>query len=226
MPIRAKIYASTIVAAGAITLAFAAAQWTCQSPTRFLACLCLALLGSTFKVKLPGMDSCITPSFIPFLFAAGTMSWPETAVIAAFSGILQTLWKPKRRPAPIQAFFNGANLAIAIAIGFAVSHAAAPDRISVQLVITVIVFEVLNTLSVSTVVGLITGSSLSGIWRNCHLWTFPFHLVGAALAAVWAQSELALSVSVTVFGAVTLYLMSAFYQELVRHNTPTEVLAS
>src|SRR5664279_4647366 len=176
MPNRAKHYAFAIVATGAVLLASSAALWVCQSPLRFLSCLLLALLGSTLKVKLPGMEGCITPSFVPLLFAAGTMSWQETVAMAAAAGVLQTVWKPKRAPMAIQALFNGANLAIAIGAGFAVSHSVAPNQVLVEMAVTVVVFEILNTLSVSTVVCLVTGSSLRGVWRNCHLWAFPYHL--------------------------------------------------
>jgi len=222
MPKRAKFYAFTVVAAGAATVAIATALWTCQSPTRFLACLCLALLGATFKVKLPGMESSIAPNFVPLLFAAGTMSWQETVVMAAVSGVLQTLWKPKRPPMAVQVLFNGANLAIAVGVGFAVSHALAANQLLVQLAIAVIVFEVVNTLSVSAVVCLVTSSPLTSVWRSCHLWAFPYQLCGAVLAAVWTQSDTALSLSITILGALSLYLLSTFYHELVSRAAPAE----
>ena len=224
MPIRAKLYAFTVVALGATTLAFAALEWSGdESLLRFFACLCLALLGSTFKIKLPGMESCITPSFVPLLYAAGTMGWQETTVMAAAAGIMQSLWRAERRPQPIQVAFNGANLAVAMGAAYAISHAVAPHQLLVQLAAAGTVFEVLNTLSVSTVICLFSKAPLSKIWRNCHLWTFPFHLCGAALAALWIHSDIAMSLSITVLGAVTLYLMSAFYQELVERATSVDV---
>lgn len=215
MPKHAKVYALTVIAIGALTVASAGVLWTSQSLTRFLVCLCLALLGSTFKVKLPGMESCISSSFIPLLFSAATMSWQETVVMAAAAGILQTLWKPGRPAMLIQVLFNGANLAIALGVGYTVSHAVAPNQLLAQLAIAAVMYEVINTLSVSTVVCLVTGSPLRNIWRNCHLWTFPYYLIGAVLACVWAQSNAAVSLSITLIGATTLYLASVFYQELV-----------
>jgi hypothetical protein len=218
MPKQATVYAYAVVAIGALSFVAAALQWTSQSPTRFVICLLLALLGSTMKVKLPGTETCVCPSFVPFLFAVGTMSWQEAVVIAAAGGILQTLWKPKRKPMPIQVFFNAANLLIAVGVSHAVSSALAQNQTGVRLAIAAVVFDVLNTLNVATVLCLLSGSPLSGVWRSCHFWAFPYHLVGAALAAVWAQTETAVGFSVTAIVAVTLYLMSAFYQELVARN--------
>ena len=223
MPMRAKSYVFTVIAAGSVTLVFAAALWNSQLPIQFLACLCLALLASTFKVKLPGMEGCITPNFVPLLFAAGTMTWQETVVIAAAAGVMQTLWKAKKPPQLIQVFFNGANLALSMGTAFAISHEVSPNQILVQLGIAAIVYEVLNTLSVSMVIQLITGAPLAGVWRNCHLWTFPYHLAGALVAAVSMHTELAMGLSVTVLGAVALYLMSTFYQEFVKRAAPAEL---
>ena len=127
---------------------------------------------------------------------------------------------------PIQAMFNAANLALSIGAGFAVSHAIAANQILVELAVTITVFEVLNTLSVSTVICLISGAPLSGIWRNCHLWSFPLYLCGAVLAAVWIQSDAALSISITVVGALTLYLMGTFYQELLQRAASAEPAAT
>jgi hypothetical protein len=139
------------------------------------------------------MEGCLAPGFVPLLFAAGTMSWQETVVMAGASGIVQTLWKAPRRPVLIQVLFNAANLAISMAAAFAVSHAVAPRQLVAQLAAAVMIFEVVNTLSVSAIICLVSRSSLSGVWRNCHLWTFPFHLAGAAMAAVWVRTDLALS---------------------------------
>ena len=146
--------------------------------------------------------------------------------MAAAAGVVQTLWKARRRPVLIQVLFNGANLAIAMGSAYAISHAIAPHQILVQLASAITVFEALNTLSVSTVICLVSRSPLSGIWRNCHLWTFPFHLTGAMLAAVWIQSEFLTSVGITVLGAITLYLLSAFYLELVKRTAQTEAEVS
>src|SRR5450432_719542 len=126
---QAKLYAYAVIATGAVTIACATALWQCQSATRFIVCLRLALLGSTLKVTLPGIEGCISPSFIPLLFSAGMMSWQETVVMAALSGILQTLWNPKRPPMTVQVLFNSANLSMAIGIGFAVAHTLAANQI-------------------------------------------------------------------------------------------------
>jgi hypothetical protein len=222
MPTPAKFYISAIVAAGSVLLAGAALLWSCPFPFRFLACLCLAVLASTFKVKMPGMESCITPNFVPILFAAGSMSWQETVVMTAVAGVVQTIWKPKGRLQAVQIFFNGANLALSMGSAYALAHWMAPNQVLVQLGIAAIMYEVLDTLSVSAVIQLITQAPLRAIWRNCHLWTFPYHLAGAVVVSFWLQADLIVGLSFTVIGALALYLMSMFYQELVNRAAPGE----
>ena len=144
--------------------------------------------------------------------------------MAAVAGVIQTLWKPKNRAQTIQVLFNGANLAVSMGLSYGISHALAPHQILVQLGIAAVVYELLDTLSVSTVIHLISGAPLAGIWRNCHLWTFPYHLAGALVAALWMQTDLAMGLSLTVLGALVMYMMSIFYQELVnRTASATEI---
>ena len=223
MPKVANAFVFTLVALASLTLVCAALLWNCPDPARFAACACLALLASTLKVRLPGMDGCISPNFVPVLFAVGSLSWQETVVMAAAAGGMQTLWKPRAQPPQvIQILFNAANLSLAAGCAYAMSHALAGNQILVELAIAALVYEVLNTLGVSTVIQLITGSPLAGIWRNCHLWTFPYVLAGAVVALIWIQADLTMGLSVTVLGAVGLYLMSTFYQELVNRAAPQQ----
>ena len=133
MPTRAKSYIIAIITAGAVTIAFAAALWICPSPLRFFACLALTVLASTFKVKLPGMDSCITPNLVPLLFSAGTMLWQESVALAAVAGVVQTLWKPRGRVQPVQIAFNASSLAISMGSAYSISHALAPINCSANL---------------------------------------------------------------------------------------------
>jgi hypothetical protein len=86
----------------------------------------------------------MSPSFVPLFFSAGAISWQETVVLAAGSGVLQTLWKPRRPPIALQVAFNGANLAIAMGAAFAVSRALGGNQILLQLAVAALVFEVLN----------------------------------------------------------------------------------
>jgi hypothetical protein len=70
------------------------------------------------------------------------------------------------------------------------------------------VYFFLNTLMVSEVLALLQSQNVVVIWKNCHLWSFPYYLVGAAVAAVssalsrpagWPASLLVLPVMTLVY---------------------------
>lgn len=212
----ARLYAFMVVAIGGLTLAGALTRWSCASSSVFLVCLGLALVGATFKVRLPGLTGTISPSFVPFLFAIGTMSWQETAIVAASAGIVQSVWRAKHFPTRLQIAFNGAMLAVSCSLAFGVSRTVCPSAQPVRFAVAALVFQVSNAFAVATILCLLEGSPLRGVWRSCHFWSFPYHLTGGMLAWMWTQANLTAGLSVGILGAVLLYSMSTFYADCVR----------
>ena len=223
MPKRAFLFAASITAIGASACGSALALWSCELPTAFLFCLALAALGSMFKVILPGLTGAISPSVMPILFAAGKLSWQETVVIAALAGVIQCLWRARQTPTMLQILFNGASLAISGGVAQEVSHRVAESSSLMLFVVAAIVYQVVNTFSVATILSLLTDAPLRALWRNIHLWSFPWSLASGGFAAVWAQANMPAGFSAAVICAVTLYLMSALYAEIaVRSNRTSQ----
>jgi hypothetical protein len=53
------------------------------------------------------------------------------------------------------------------------------------------VYFALNSGMVSLVLALISGNPVAAIWKQAHLWTFPYYLVGAVIASmvcIWGQT--------------------------------------
>ena len=57
MPMRAKLFVAITAAAGAALLGTALLHWHSDDLLKFACYLLIAVLASTMKVKLPGMDS-------------------------------------------------------------------------------------------------------------------------------------------------------------------------
>ena len=191
----------------------------------FTGCLALALVGAAFKVRVPGIAGTLSPSCVPILFAVGTMTWQETVVIALLAAFVQCLWRAQRRPTLLQIAFNAAALSLSSGIAYAVSHSLAARAPLVLFAAAALVYQVANAAAVATILCLLEGGPLSSVWRNCHLWSFPYHLAGGAVALVWAQAAMPAGVSVSVLVALTLYLMKTFYGEIVARSTRTAHLA-
>ncbi len=220
MPKKAYLFAVCLSLTGFTTVAAALPLWPGGSPAAFLLCLALAVLGATFKAQVPGMTGTISPSVVAVLFAIGKMSWQETVVIAAAAGVAQCMWRAKRTPTKLQIAFNGANLALSSGVAYIVSHRVAASAPLLLFLVAAVVYQLLDALAVSTILSLLEEKPLRGLWRNCHLWSFPYMLAGGAFAAVWAQSGLPASFATMTIGAILLYLMSTFYQEIVARTCP------
>lgn len=191
MPPRAKVYIAFVVAAGAaILLLSLLADHQLRYLERFWQCLILALLASTFKVRLPGMKNNIAASFVLFLIALDALEFDEVIIIAVLSCLVQCLWRPKSRPKLIQVAFSLASTTISIALAFALTtglraaHAVVPE-----LVLASAVFFALNSGLTSAVVALIRGERVLQLWSNCHRWAFPYYLIGSILAVVVSLTE-------------------------------------
>ena len=111
--------------------------------------------------------------------------------------------------------FNGASLSISAALAHTVSHEVTPASSLLLFATAAIVYQVVNTVSVATILSLLSGAPLRTMWRTIHFWSFPWSLVSGGVAAVWAQIDLPIGFSAAVLCGVTLYLMSAFCEEMV-----------
>lgn len=113
---------------------------------------------------------------------------PEIILIGITSALAQSLWHVQKRPTFVQIAFNIANLTLTIgachslaehlfALGFEIYRPA------VMVSVTAMYF-IVNTVLVSTVLSLFLGKPLLEIQRQWYLWSFPYYLVGAAIAGL------------------------------------------
>ena len=220
MPNSALLFARLMVVSGASVAMAALAMWSCDSPPTFLSCLALAVLGSTFKVVLPGVTGAISPNAMPIVFAIGKLSWQEGIIIAALAGVTQCVWRPKRSTTLLQVLFNGANLAVSAGIAQAVAHSLTQPSSVPTFFVAAIVYQLVNTVSVATILSLLESVPTRALWRNIHLWSFPYTLASAGFACVWATANVPSGVSTMVFCAIVLYLMSVVCGEIVTRTAP------
>ena len=214
MPKSALLFARSVVILGSGVAIAALAQWSFDSPSTFLLCLALATLGSTLKVALPGVAGAISPNLMPILFAIVKLSWQESVIIAGIAGVTQCLWRPKRNPTALQVLFNGANLAVSAAVAQLVSSSLTEASSLLIFFVAAIIYQLVNTISVATVLSLLEAVPTRALWRNIHLWSFPYALASGGFAGIWASAIIPAAFSTAVICAVVLYLMNAFCEEI------------
>jgi len=219
MPVRAKLYIAVNIALGFALLA-GTLIWFRQFPdvARYLACLSLACIASTMKVRLPGLHGTISVNFVFILLALTQLSLVEALIVAAAATLVQCLWRPKTRPKLVQVLFNTSTVVISTALAFVAARLVpGQGHLLIALAPAATIFFVLNTGMVSLVLALISESTLLSIWKQCHLWAFPYYLVGATIVAMvgqasqsvgWRLSLLALPLMYLVYWCYKLYVSS------------------
>ena len=214
----ALIYAWTVVAVGATVSIASALLWRTSDAPAFWICLALAAVASTFKVKLPGFDSCIAPSFVFHLVAAAQFTGPETVAIGIVSALVQSLWKRQSKPTFIQVAFNVSTLAISTGLAFMMAHSGQTEiaEHTLMLGIAGLVLLMVNTVMVSVVLCLIQDTPIRAAWRSLQFWAFPYYLAGGILASVWVHAVDRPSATFVVLAAISVYVLSVCYREAMQ----------
>jgi len=188
MSTKAKLYIATIATLAAVILAVVASRWNPESLTRFALFFGLAMVASAMKIRLPGFKTTISTNFVFILAGIALFSFGETVLIGLGGALVQSLWKTQTRPKPVQMLFNAACLTVCTAAAFWTAHAIpvmlALHSIAVMMVLGACVYVTLNTGLVSLVIALAEGRPLREIWSSCYEWTFPYFLVGLAVAGL------------------------------------------
>jgi len=216
MPRLAKIYIALIATLASAALAVAGYQWKPANVGQFLVFFALAMVASTMKIRLPGLKTSISTNFVFILIGLALFSFSETVLIGLGGALVQSLWRPLQRPKAVQVFFNGACLTVCTAAAFWASHALpamlGSSSAAAMMTVGASVYVVLNTGLVSLVISLAEGQSLKQLWPQCYEWTFPYFLVGAAVAGLASAAGQGNNFGVTLLVVPAMYFVYVYYR--------------
>jgi diguanylate cyclase (GGDEF)-like protein/putative nucleotidyltransferase with HDIG domain len=217
MPKRAILFVTLVIAAGVAALVTSLCHWESGDPVRFACYLVIAILGSTLKVKLPGMDSTMSVHFLFVLLSVLDLSLSETMVIGCTAALSQCLWKQK--PELVKLVFNVLGLTVlAIYATYTVYHQASgilKNSTPLLLVAAACTCFISNTAPLALVIALAERRPLRGIWRETYFWSFPYYLAGAAVVGLisfcdryigWQSALLVLPIMYWIYRSYHLYL--------------------
>jgi len=219
MPTRAKLFIIFTVACGTAGIVTASLHWHSDNVFKFACYLLIAVLASTLKVKLPGMDSTMSVHFLFVLLGILELSLAETLIIGCSAALLQSVWKTNHRPDPIKVIFNVLGLmSNAICLTFFAYHLSVGYlRNSMPLLLLVIscTYFLGNTIPLAIVIALAERRSMRKIWSETYFWGLPYNLAGAALVGAisvankyvgWQNALLIVPVMYLVYRSYQLYL--------------------
>src|SRR5258708_6418737 len=216
MPSLAKAYIAMIAAVAAVVLIVVASRWNPESLGRFFLFFALAMVASAMKIRLPGFKTTISINFVFILIGIALFSFGETVLIGLSGALVQSLWNTQTRPKPVQVLFNAACLTVCTAAAFWASHGALAmlglTSLAEMMVLGACVYVVLNTGLVSLVISLAEGRSLGELWSSCYEWTFPYFLVGSAVAGLASAASHGSNLGVALLIVPAMYFVYVYYR--------------
>jgi hypothetical protein len=187
MPRTAKIYIAMIIGAGAAVVLMAAGSWSSASVSQFAMLLGFAAVASTFKLRIPGLESTMSPNFVFLLLAMLCCSFSEVVAIALVAALVQSVWRAKRVRL-VQVAFSAAALVLSASVAYQATHfllgLSASSSPLVFAVLAGSLYLPLNTGLVSCVIGLVEGRSIVEAAWSCYECVFPYFMGGIVFAGL------------------------------------------
>ena len=216
MPSQAKVYIAMIGATAGAVLALAVSRWNAGSLKQFAVFFALAMLASALKVRLPGFKTTISLNFVFVLMGIAMFSLGETVLVGLGGALVQSLWNAQQRPKAVQVFFNAACLTVSSAAAFWAAHNI-PSLLGLHsliatLVLGTCVYMALNTGLVSVVISLAEGRQVRELWSSCYEWTFPYFVVGAAVAGLASAAANGVNLGASLLAVPAMYMAYLHYR--------------
>ena len=219
VPTRARPFIVFVCVAGGLCLLAGILLWHSSRSWLFPSYLLLTIVASALKTVLPASEGTVSVNFVFFLVGICNMTLSETLALAALATAVQCFWRARKRLSFIHFAFNLAQLSLAITAAYwtyialftHVFHSRAP----LPLLVAAIVYFLLNSVPVATVVALADNTSIIKKWDAGYSWTFPYYLIGAAIAGLiqfvnrlagWEMSILVLPAVYVIYRSYCMHL--------------------
>jgi diguanylate cyclase (GGDEF)-like protein/putative nucleotidyltransferase with HDIG domain len=219
MSTRARVFIGVTAALGMWVLGYALWHWQSVDLTRFICYLLVAVVASTLKIQLPGLDGTMSVNFLFILLSVLELNLPETLVLGCTATLAQCVFGTKQKLVPIKIVFNVFSM---MANAIVLSYLAYHDLQRMLgagtlplLILTSLVFFLANTFPVATIIAVTEHKPAHKVWGECHFWSFPFYMVGAAVVFAvgflsqrvgWQTSLLVVTLVYWVYRSYHLYL--------------------
>ena len=184
----AKSYIALVIASGMALLLLAVGSWSSANLKQFAIYLGLAALASALKVRIPGMESTVSPNFVFLLMGMVALPFSQVAVISLAAALVQSLWSSAKRPRLVQVAFSAAALVMSSALAYKFAHlvlaGSATDSAVVCVILSGSIYFPVNSGLVSMVIGLAEGQPFKQACLRCYQWAFPYFMGGIAFAGL------------------------------------------
>src|SRR5579864_8458322 len=218
--IGARALIAGMALAGSACYVLALSHWQSSDPVKFVCYLIVAVLVSSLKVTLPGIDATLSVNFLFTLLGILELGLPETLLIVLACTLGQAFLGTRKQQVKLVHFvFNWSQLTFSSAVAYGaykfvvihVLHAPGP----LALLVAAVMQFACNTAAMSTIIGLTEDKRIAKVWAENHLWLIPYYMVGAATTGLvhflnahigWQSSLLVLPPIYLMYRSYRLYL--------------------
>ena len=227
----AKAYITLVITSGALLLLLTAGSWSSTNLRQFAIYLGLAALSSALKVRIPGMESTMSPNFVFLLLGMAVLPFSQVVAITLAASLVQSLWASAKRPRLVQVVFSAAALILSSGLAYKFAHLVLVGNAAESPVVFVIlagsVYFPADSSLVSMVIGLVEGQPLKQVCLRCYQWAFPYFMGGIAFAGLvsgaYAPSALWKGALVLLPSMVLSYI---YFHSRSAHALPAMMLPS
>ncbi len=174
------VYAEIAIGIAALVCGFQ--NWHSDDLLRLASFVAVAALGSTLKVRLPGVTGAVSVSAFFVLVGIVNLTLPEALLVGLSAMLVQCTWRTTARPRVIQVLFNLCVVSTSIFLSshlFVGSRAHIAEPVSLALLAASYFFA--NTFPVASIIGLTEKKSILAIFRQ-YCWMLPYYVGGASVA--------------------------------------------
>jgi diguanylate cyclase (GGDEF)-like protein/putative nucleotidyltransferase with HDIG domain len=215
----AQVFIAVMALAALACFGVALANWHSTDPVKFLCYLAVAILASSLKIKLPGINGTMSVNFLFILLGVLELSFGETLIIGFAAVLVQSYWKSSNTLQPIHVVFNMSQLPVGTGASYGVYKLVTTHGLHrndpLALLLVAITYFAVNTFAMAIIIRLTEAKPVLKVWSECYFWSFPYYLVGAAIAGLvsflnrhigWQSSLLVLPPVYLMYRSYRLYL--------------------
>ena len=213
-----RVYVTVTALLGFGVAVAAGANWPHADWLRFVFFAVVTGLASGWKVRFPGVEATLSMSFFFSLLAAVELGFSEAVAVAGISGIIQSYWRPSKRPEPIQIPFNVSVLALSSGAAALAFNCAWGRRMGLDILPRIALAAgaqfCANSLLVSGIIVLTQKTKLRETFSRM-FWSGAYYYAGALAAGFfhylsnysgWQSALLFIPAAHLVYRSIVLYL--------------------
>jgi diguanylate cyclase (GGDEF)-like protein/putative nucleotidyltransferase with HDIG domain len=183
----ARTYVLTITVIGLAGLLLNLVGWRPAESLQFFAYLAFAVLSSAWKIRVPGLMGTLSFAFVFALIATLDLGLPEAMVVACLGTLVQVVYNARTKVNLMRAGFSVSVIALSVVGMHGVFRWPVLRTTGLEwpiiLFAATLTYFLVNSALVALAIALTEHRSVAAVWYECHFWSFPYYILGAAAAS-------------------------------------------